>query len=396
MSPTDANERILHPPNAQEPAFDGARSSPESSNAVDHSESPPPEGVALLAHNLALDAIQVVYPLGTALGTLTLLVCGGFVPVLRRWLADDLSLSDFHAVVATLGGAWPRIDSSHPDSDLGPVITPLDASGLCAEVTDISRRMGTRPPAEIRVTYLPCCAVMASGRRKRALVVGLPLLSVLTRSELRAVLAHELAHWAKDDAGRTARATRFVDGLARVLEADSGPQKRRVSWSPLNLWARACLSLSRHWLAPIARGLETRADRASAALAGGDAAASALVKVAFVQPVFREVLAYYSPEQDGAPNVFAYFRTFWHRLPESVITSLRHGVLSDRRAPVDPAHPALLDRMVSLQNHAGRPVNHCEPATTVVGDLEGLEQKLHDWLFTSSRLDHSVFHRAGT
>jgi hypothetical protein len=154
--------------------------------------------------------------------------------------------------------------------------------------------------------------------------------------------------------------------------------------------------LSRHWLAPIARGLETRADRASAALAGGDAAASALVKVAFVQPVFREVLAYYSPEQDGAPNVFAYFRTFWHRLPESVITSLRHGVLSDRRAPVDPAHPALLDRMVSLQNHAGRPVNHCEPATTVVGDLEGLEQKLHDWLFTSSHLDHSVFHKAGT
>jgi hypothetical protein len=366
------------------------------SRSGEHQQAPRLEGLGLVAHRAALDVIRRLYPLGTAFGSVVMLACGGFIPVLRRWLADEIRLGDFRAVVGTLGGVWPSQGASHPDTDLGPVVSLLEAPGLHAEVAELSRRLGTRPPPEIRLTYLPCCGIVAYGHRARALLIGLPLLPVLTKPELRAVLAHELSHWARDDAGRTARATRFVDELARGLAGDRDQNPGRRSISPLHLWARACLALSRRWLAPIATGQEARADRASAALAGGDAAASALVKVALVQPLFREVLSRYDPEEVEIPNLFAFFRAFWHRLPESMITSLRHGILSDRRAPLDTAHPALLDRMASVQNHSARTRIPPEPATAVVADLEALEQKLHDWLFTSTRLESSVFHRAGS
>src|SRR5262249_52855078 len=151
------------------------------------------------------------------------------------------------------------------------------------------RRLGVKPPGQIRLTYLPCCGVVA-WERSRALILGLPLLRVLTLAELRAVLAHELAHLARGDATRAARSARFVEGLGRALER-CGPSAR----GPLGTWARLCHRLSSRLIGPIARGQEARADRSAAVIAGGTAAASALVKVAMVQPLFREVLEIYDP-----------------------------------------------------------------------------------------------------
>ena len=47
------------------------------------------------------------------------------------------------------------------------------------------------------------------------MVLGLPLLYVLTMEELRAVLAHELAHLARGDATKAADSARFVAGWGR-------------------------------------------------------------------------------------------------------------------------------------------------------------------------------------
>jgi hypothetical protein len=47
----------------------------------------------------------------------------------------------------------------------------------------------------------------------------------------------------------------------------------------------------------------------AAAIAGGSAAASALVKVALVQPLFREVLEHYDPAS-SEDNLYAFFRAF--------------------------------------------------------------------------------------
>jgi hypothetical protein len=66
----------------------------------------------------------------------------------------------------------------------------------------------------------------------------------------------------------------------------------------------------------------------------------------------------------------------------------------------DPAHPALPDRLALIQAYpdpAGSPpVADSAPATSLLGDLEGFEQMLHNRLFGLPPLEPSVFHRAGT
>jgi Zn-dependent protease with chaperone function len=319
-----------------------------------------------------------------------MLACGGFVPVLRGWLRNEIS--GWSDVVAALGGVWFSVESLDPDSDLGPVLARVDAPLLFSTIDNVGRRLGVKPPGQVRLTYLPCCGVVAWGR-SRALIIGLPLFRVLTQGELRAVVAHELAHLARGDATRAARSGRFVEALAQAVERNHDRM-----WGPLGSWARFCLNEASHLIEPVARGQEARADRCSASLAGGGTSASALVKVAVVQPLFREVLAAYDPQESDATNLYAFFRAFWFRLPAELHTAMRLSVLTSNRGNADPAHPPLPDRIAALQSYPEHASSNgdAHPATTFLGDLEIFEQMLHNRLFGLPPVEPSVFHRAGT
>ncbi|RUL89188.1 M48 family metallopeptidase [Tautonia sociabilis] len=352
-------------------------------------------GLSLRLRGLGLAVIAGGFPVGNALGAGALIALGGFVPVVGGWLDDRVtSWSD---VVATLGGVCPSRVAGDPDADHGPVLGRADAPELFDEVAALARRAGARPPGQLRLSYLPCCGATAWGRRGRALLIGLPLLSVLTRIELRAVLAHELAHLARGDATSVARSARFVEALGRSLDAS---RTDRARLSPLLGWARLCHAAGSALLAPIARGQETRADRFAASVAGGDATASALVKVALVQPLFREVLGHYRPDVSGGLTLYGYFRSFWRRLPEPLLTSMRHGLLSELPARSDGAHPPLIDRLAVVQSYSNRPPTELdlEPAESVLGDPIALERMLHNRLFGPDTVPAgpSLFHRAGS
>jgi Zn-dependent protease with chaperone function len=363
-------------------------------DAIQTRQSAPPKttvgGIDLVARSIALSAVRGVYHFGVNGGSILLLAAGGFVPVLGAWLRDELT--GWNDVIETLGGVIVSSKSSDPDADLGPAITRTDAPRLFEEVVNISRTLGASPPQQIRLTYLPCCGVVA-WKNSRALLIGLPLLSVLTLAELRAVLAHELAHLARGDATEMAKSTRFVEGLGRSLDL-----AKRPSISPLRLWSIGCRRLSDRLIAPIARGQEARADRAAGSIAGGTVAASALVKVAQVQPLFREVLELDDPAATAKPNLYAFFREFWDRIPESLHTAIRHKLLANVAESADGVHPPLLDRVAIVQTYVDRlpaPDDH-QPAASVLGDLEALEQMLHNRLFTVNPVEPSVFHRAGS
>ncbi len=353
---------------------------------------PAPAGdLALRARGLGLIGVEWAYRAGMVGGSAALLTLGGFVRVADGWLRDEVA--SWGDVVEALGGVRLVVESKDPDADLGPVLAYADAPGLFTAVQDVARRLGARPPEQIRLSYLPCCGVTAGrGRRSRALMIGMPLLHVLSVAELRAILAHELAHLARGDATRSARSARFVQGLGRALD---GPPGR--SGGPLRRWAQLCRRGGAALLAPIALGQEARADRTAAAIAGGDAAAAALVKVALVQPLFREVLDHYDPSRPDAPNLYAFFRAFWARLPEPVLTAMRRQILSNRQ-PIADAHPPLLDRLAVVQAYPSRrptPTDRAR-ASAVLGDLEALERMLHDRLFGGPAVEPSIFHRAGT
>jgi Zn-dependent protease with chaperone function len=337
-----------------------------------------------------LRLIERLYWAGTLGGALGMLACGRLVPVLRAWLRNEID--DWPGVVARLGGIWIRVETLDPDSDLGPVLARVDAPQLFATIEAVGRRLGVKPPGQVRLTYLPCCGVVAWGG-SRALIIGLPLFRVLTQGELRAIVAHELAHLARGDATRAARSARFVEALELALERDG----RRLH-GPLGAWARFCLRECSRLIEPVARSQEARADRLSAAIAGGTAASSALVKVAVVQPLFRELLETYDPTESGSLNLYAFFRAFWYRLPAEVHTAMRLSVLTRHHDNADPAHPPLPDRIAALQSFpdpAGLN-GDLHPATTFLGDPEIFEQMLHNRLYAMPAVEPSIFHRAGT
>ncbi len=100
-----------------------------------------------------------------------LFLLGGFIPVLGGWLRNEIY--GWADVVRPLGGVWFRVETSDPDSDLGPVLARVDAP-LFSSIDTVARRLGVRPPGQVRLTYLPCCGVVAWGR-SQALIIGLPL-----------------------------------------------------------------------------------------------------------------------------------------------------------------------------------------------------------------------------
>jgi Zn-dependent protease with chaperone function len=319
------------------------------------------------------------------------------VPVVGAWLRDE-TIGGWGGVVERLGGVWPRPDRDSPDADLGPILTRADAPRLFDDLNDLARKLGTRAPREVRLGYLPICAVTSWGRgrgRSKVLVVGLPLLDVLTRGELRAVLTHELSHLARGDATHAARRARFFETLESGLE-NASPTGR---FSPLRAWASVCSAIGSRLAAPLAREQETRADADAARLAGGPTAASAVVKVALVQPLFRALLDHFDSQGSTDVNLYAAFRAFWTSLTPSFLESMRHRLLSRvHEAPPDRAHPPLLDRLAAMQAHPDRRSDADEsdaPAVSVLADPEALETMLHNRLFGTAGVEKSVFHRTG-
>lgn len=347
---------------------------------------------------VAMQVLQTVYPWVTLAGFGTLFVLGGFVPVLRRWLNDELRLGDTHSLIRQLGGVWVGRQARNSDRQLGPVLAYSDAGGLYDELAWVAQRLGVGRPGPVRLTFLPCCGVLEWGSRQdtRRLVLGLPLLQVLSRAELRSIFAHELAHLARRDALRAARAAEFTERLRDGL--DQQFQSGRISrLNPLFGWAKLAHAASTRWSGPMALGQELRADEAAARIAGGDAAASALVKAALVQSIFREVVQHYNPERTPRENLYAHFRRFWRSLPESLLTSMRHALLADRRPSAGTAHPALIDRVTRSLAFPSRPFSEgSADALGLLGHPESHEQALHDLLFHTERLQTSVFHRAGS
>ena len=345
-------------------------------------------GLSIRAGTLRL--VPIIYQSGVLLGTTALVVLGGFVPVIRGWLDDRVHGPG--EIVEAMGGVRIASESRDPDNDLGPILRRLDAPVLFEEVVEVARRLSVRPPDEIRLAFLPCCGVVAS-RKARALLLGLPLLHVLTLAELRAVLAHELAHLARGDATWSAGALRFVEALGRALE---DPASR--SWGPLRLWARLCRRVAVSLVGPLARGQEARADRASASIAGGLPAASALVKVALVQPLFRELLGHHDPVLARDSNIYSSFRAFWSRLPESLLESMRLRLLTIEPELDESPHPPLPDRVTMVQSYPTRTDTPADnlPAVTLLGDPEWLEEMLNDRLFGLLAIEPTVFHKAGT
>jgi Zn-dependent protease with chaperone function len=122
-----------------------------------------------------------------------------------------------------------------------PAVPDAESAAALADVPALARALGTRPPP---VVFLDRDQpiLFCTGVRRHAIVVSRGAVRLLDREELRAALAHELAHLSRHDPGASwlvmaARALMFFNPAFQVL---SRALARDAEWLADERAAEAC------------------------------------------------------------------------------------------------------------------------------------------------------------
>jgi Zn-dependent protease with chaperone function/LysM repeat protein len=236
------------------------------------------------------------------------------------------------------------------------------APDLWAAVEALAAQVGTTAPCEIRLISEANAMVTEESyllglipARRRLLYIGAPLLAGMTADELRAVLCHELGHYAR----RHTRLAALVYRGSASLSATLGQLREQAvrsrpgfrpdyTWLllvPLGLYARLYYRLSR----AVSRRQELEADAAAAAATGPAVTADALRAVhaiAVCWEVFRtDVVA---PQQRSGrmpDDAFSAFGAlFADPAFEPKLARLREA-LPERPASRLDTHPSFATRL---------------------------------------------------
>jgi heat shock protein HtpX len=238
----------------------------------------------------------------------------------------------------------------------GPRLTRDGQPEIIEVVEDVARAVGYPAPD---ATYLVAdvnAGVWETPLRgpspERVLVLGLPLLEVLTVGQLRAILAHEFGHY-------VARDTRIDRWLYRTRLAllRVSHMNWRGNWGRLFLyWARlpfrAYTRLFLRITSAVSRRQELVADALAARVAGLDAQVGAVRRTAACGPAFD---GYWESEVVPAlihglrPPIGEGFREFLsaERVSAAVHRELDSALEQDEHDPYD-SHPTLRQRLAAL------------------------------------------------
>ena len=261
---------------------------------------------------------------------------------------------------------------------------------LVDEVRRVADAVGAEPPHNIVLCLAPWVAVtevkmttLDGAVSGRTLCLSLPLCRVLSIDELRALLAHELAHFSKEEAGYARRVAPFHTGVSRGLEGLSRQARgaRRLAVAPPATVLGFFLDAVNEGGAP-ADGREARADRAAAAVAGADALASALVKVHVFAPAWEAVvdaMVYAVRSRTQYVNASALFQEI---VASNADPERLKGLGPQEQGHPTDRHPPLAHRLEALSVDRERlaaaslVTSPTSPAIALVEDAEAIEQGL--------------------
>ena len=212
--------------------------------------------------------VGIGYLIGGATGMLIALVVAGGMNVISYWNADKLVLKLYRA---------QPVDGTHPNSVVRAYV---------ADVIQMARDAGL-PQPQIAIIPSDQPNAFATGRNPShaAVCASTGLLDMLTREEIRGVMAHELAHVKNRDTLTmtvTATVAGAISALANfALFFGSGDDRERPGGiiGTLALMILAPMAAALVQMA-ISRSREYEADRIGAEIAGDPhALASALQKI---------------------------------------------------------------------------------------------------------------------
>ncbi|HEY4023624.1 MAG TPA: M48 family metalloprotease, partial [Pseudonocardiaceae bacterium] len=200
--------------------------------------------------------------------------------------AIPLVLGSVPVLMAILTGLFAVRRARRPRPAAIPV-GPAEAPKLWQLVDELAERIGTAAPAEIMLTAEANAAVTENTRLlgllpgHRCLYLGIPLLAGLSRPELRALLGHELGHYAGKHTRLTAliyRGYLAMDGITENLRTTHTAHRLFTAYA--NTYARLSHAVRRRQ--------ELEADRTAVRLAGRAAAEDALRAVYALRPIWQE------------------------------------------------------------------------------------------------------------
>lgn len=287
------------------------------------------------------------------------------------------------AALAILSALLPRFDRFDPP---GPRLKPEDHPDLFNELEGVAKAMNQSMPAEVYLApdvnawVAQRGGLMGFGSR-RVMGLGLPLMRILTRSQFRAVLAHEFGHYHSGDTklGPWIYKTRGMIG--RTLE--SLGEGSVVQW-PFLWYGKLFLRITH----AVSRRQEFVADELAARAIGSQALIGGLRTVHGAGPAFG---AYWM--QECAPVLEAGYRPplaqGFQRFVESgdiakaINKNLEEEIRTGKADPYD-THPPLRQRIAAVEHlPPGDHGNTDAPAITLLKDLPATEQRLVESLTKS-------------
>jgi Zn-dependent protease with chaperone function len=305
----------------------------------------------------------------------SLVLVAGTAATVWAIAASAIAFSLIRRPTLTLVGHWP---------------VPSAQARLADEVKRIAEAVGAEAPLNIVLCLVPWIAVtdvkmatLDGAVSGPTLCLSLPLCRILSIDELRALLAHELAHFSNEEAGYARRVAPFHAGVSRALERLSGQARgmRRLAIAPPATILGFFLNAVNEGERP-GGGREARADQVAAAVAGADALATGLVKVHAFAPAWEAVvdaMVFAVRSRTQYVNASALFR--------EVVSSnagperLRGLVPQELGHPTD-RHPPLAQRLEALDVDPARlaaaalDTAPASPAIGLVEDAETIEQGL--------------------
>lgn len=271
-----------------------------------------------------------------------------------------------------------------PFTPPGPTIDAADQPRLMAAVEEVARDLGQELPGETYATLEVNAAVAEVSNgflrgRRRVLIIGLPLLHLLSERGFRGVLAHEFGHYAGGDTrlGPWIWRTRETIGrtIAQLTDEEDDSWSQRAVRAPFLWYGKAFLRITN----AISRRQEFAADALAAREVGRDAHVEALRRVHALAPGFdfywaEEVVPVLS--SGHRPPLLAGFAGFVRseRMRTAAAQQLERE-LAEARADPYSSHPTLAERIAAVgECPAGAP-DESPPAHSLLDDEAALEQR---------------------
>ncbi len=291
-----------------------------------------------------------------------------------------------------IGGTvlWSLLPPKIPSAINGIPIELSREATLRAEVEAIAKSLNEKTPDEVYLIPVANAAVLERGN-KRVMVLGLPLLELLTVSQFRAILAHEFGHYYAGDTRMGPWVFRARTNMAQVLNRlsrNSGVLSFLSRWGVvailrliivggLTLWWKIFNRLTQH----VSRKQEYRCDELACYLAGSRSLEKGLCSVSLAAATFTPywnqivvpvVASGYRPElADG-------YRRFFETpaIAKAASAVLEKELATSGTDPLD-SHPPLNARIEKARTLAIATLTEDNrPAVTLFEDLPRLELQL--------------------